>query len=48
MTRKHFKATAETIKAANDKREIAEGLAAIFAKENPRFDRARFMEACGF
>lgn len=29
-------------------REISEKLAAIFAVGNPRFDRARFMRACGF
>ena len=26
---------------------VAEGLASIFATENPRFDRARFLKACG-
>lgn len=29
-------------------REVSEKLAAIFAVGNSRFDRARFMRACGF
>lgn len=27
---------------------IAEGLADMFASDNPKFDRNKFMEACGF
>lgn len=27
--------------------DIAKGLADYFAKDNPRFDRDRFLEACG-
>jgi hypothetical protein len=27
--------------------EVARGLAVIFHVDNPRFDRDRFMEACG-
>lgn len=29
-------------------RLVATDLAATFAAENPRFDRERFMKACGF
>ena len=28
-------------------REIADRLCAVFSMENPRFDRARFLAACG-
>lgn len=28
-------------------RNIASGLATVFAIDNPRFDRQRFMDACG-
>lgn len=49
VTRKHFKLAADTIKSLpEDKRkEHAELHANMYAKENPRFNRAKFMEACG-
>lgn len=49
-TKKHFKAAAETIKAIEDpekRREHASIHADIYAKQNPRFDRAKFMKAAG-
>lgn len=50
LTRKHFKMAADSVKAIEDKnkrREMAAHHAAIFAKANPNFDRARFMAAAG-
>lgn len=50
MTRKHFQMMADSLKVISDKKkklELAEKAAEIFAKANPRFDRARFMTACG-
>ena len=48
-TRKHFVAVATTVAAITDKakrRRLAEHHAAIFAADNPRFDRSRFLSAC--
>lgn len=50
MSRKHFRSAAESIakvKDATDKRTLAEAFAVQFSQANPRFDRARFMAACG-
>jgi hypothetical protein len=57
MTRKDYEAIAERIaqnaekyqydRGADIVAEIAEDLAEIFADENPRFDRDRFIDACG-
>jgi hypothetical protein len=48
-TRKHFQMAADTIKALpEDKRkEHAEIHASMYAKQNPRFNRSKFMAACG-
>jgi hypothetical protein len=54
MTRKHFQAIATIIDVARDEYDnetaerIAGDLAAYFQGVNPRFDVARFLEACGF
>lgn len=48
MTRKHFQMAANAVKSIEDKqkrKEMANHHAEIFAKSNPRFDRARFMQA---
>ena len=53
MTRKDYQAVATLLdQLRNDcdnctLEEVARGLARIFAADNPRFDRARFFEACG-
>ena len=50
MTRKHFKAIAATVSAIADlaeRQKQAEFQANICAQTNPRFDRARFLAACG-
>jgi len=55
MSRKHFVAVARVLASqlATDAsrypavKSIAEGLAEVFAAENPRFDRTRFLRACG-
>lgn len=52
MTRKDYVAIADIIDGARDQgltlEEVAEKLADTMEKDNPRFDRARFLEACGF
>jgi len=50
MTRKTFitmAAAIAEIKPKNKRKQLAEFNAGEFAKSNPRFDRARFMAACG-
>jgi hypothetical protein len=50
MTRKHFEKMAELIRriaGKTERRKQAELVAVHCAKANPRFDRARFMQACG-
>ena len=59
MTRKDYKLIAEVFKSANENwlgfsetpsavlAGTARSLATQLAQENPRFDRARFLEACG-
>jgi len=49
-TRKHFQSVALTVSAIADKSERekqAEFQAKIFAADNPRFDKSRFLAACG-
>lgn len=57
MTKKHFEAIAALIRPTADPdnpveveviRNLAERMAAMFARENPRFDRDQFLTACGF
>lgn len=55
MTRKHYIAVAQVLAAANEQvgylspdaliKGITEGLADVFAADNPRFDRQRFIAA---
>jgi hypothetical protein len=52
MTRKDYVMIAEVIAtswhtSAETKREIAQNFADALETDNPRFDRARFLEACG-
>lgn len=50
MTRKHFKEIAKTISLIDNKDERkrqAEAMATICQQSNPRFDRGRFLAACG-
>jgi hypothetical protein len=50
MSRKHYIAVAERIRRIDTRparEQIAHDMADIFAEDNPRFDRARFLEACG-
>lgn len=54
MTRKHFEVIAESIKkdyiASNYSVTVASvaiGLANVFRDQNPRFDRTKFLRACG-
>ena len=56
MTKKHFIEIAATIKALHGLvgadtatlNAVATKLAAVFKEANPRFDKARFLAACGF
>ncbi len=57
LSRKHYKAIAEIVKKNTTKvdkiilyvkrADMVCDLADYFAADNPRFDRARFLEACG-
>jgi hypothetical protein len=54
MTRKHFVAIAATLKTLRDTSdntdsvdEAARAIAGVCAESNSRFDRARFLQACG-
>lgn len=52
MTKKHFESMARDI-AASDNNDTTKMFAAIVIirtaeQDNPRFDRARFLRACGF
>lgn len=56
MTRKDYVLLAEAIKAAVEATDYPERLGALLAaneiahrlqQDNPRFDRARFLKACG-
>jgi hypothetical protein len=49
LTRKHFQAQAEIIKLIKNRtmRYVAADMAIkMFEKENPRFDKDRFLKAC--
>ena len=53
MTRKHFKVFAASIAKLQSTHpdaayDLACDMADACAKDNPRFDRLRFFEACGF
>ena len=47
MTRKDYILIAKAIQESTDKTEIAYAIATVLAADNPRFDRARFLAACG-
>ena len=50
MTRKHFILVAEIIKrieSLDERRKMAEFNAGRFANLNPRFNKAKFLAACG-
>jgi hypothetical protein len=49
LTRKHFESQAEILKRIKDKPTrtlMAAESIKLFEKENPRFDKARFLKAC--
>ncbi len=51
MTRKHFEAIAAAVRdtpmEASARRELASNLASVCRGVNDRFDRQRFLTACG-
>jgi hypothetical protein len=48
MTKKDYVAIARCISQAQTVRALADALCEVFAADNERFDRRRFMAACGF
>jgi len=50
MTRKHYIAAAKMIRSQKLEKETAENivefLATMFAEDNPRFNKEKFIEAC--
>lgn len=59
FTRRHYKVIAATLKEARDALdcdpacvdgidEVTRGLAAVFMKDNPKFDRVKFYLAVGY
>lgn len=56
MSRKHYEAVAKAIRAERQNDDgrgagaiasLADSMACIFEADSPRFDRDRFLEACG-
>jgi hypothetical protein len=50
LTRKHFVAMAEQVKAITNKKQakaLADSMVKLCQESNPRFDVARFLVACG-
>lgn len=50
MTKKHFEAIARILSVQNDRDaagHTARDLARYFSTQNPAFDTARFLKACG-
>lgn len=51
MTRKHYKMVARLLRNppldSIERAEMAKDMATEFKRDNPRFDRARFLSACG-
>lgn len=45
MTRKHFEAIAFALKINDASRDLISDMASTLAQTNPRFDKARFIEA---
>ena len=46
MSKKHYEKIALIMRENSDKRFIVRELGLFFAKDNSRFDMARFLEAC--
>jgi len=47
MTRKHFRAIAEALKATQASTQTCEAVAIYLRTENPRFNLDKFLTACG-
>jgi hypothetical protein len=45
--RRHYEMVAATLKGLNVRMSAIVAFADMFAADNPRFDRARFLKACG-
>jgi hypothetical protein len=48
FTKQHYIAIANIIADTDDRRDIAQKLADMFANDNPQFRREQFIKACGF
>jgi len=46
--RRHYKVLAQIIRKSNSKAEIIQRLIEYFQRDNPLFDRERFLKACSF
>ena len=46
-TRKTYRAIAEILFKHNTRETIANAMASWFQRDNPNFDRTKFLEACG-
>lgn len=46
FTRKLFEAVAKIIRESDNVEKVTRRMADLFEKENPAFDRKRFLEAC--
>ena len=47
MSRKHFVEIAAALKDSNASMETVQAMCNVLARMNPRFDRQRFIAACG-
>lgn len=47
MTKKHYEAIASAIKTSHNLETATKKLADYFSTDNPKFDRTRFLQACG-
>lgn len=48
MSRKHFEGIAMRLRKHKASWELCDAICDYFERENERFDRDRFMNACGF
>lgn len=47
MTKKDFEALASALRETRASLAICEGIAAVLLRDNPRFNRSLFLDACG-
>jgi hypothetical protein len=47
MSRKHYREIAEALKSASAPLEVCKAVGIVMAKDNPRFQMGKFLDACG-